>query len=195
MEIPDKSWMQISHRASTEYEEGINSFLDYAFGKLGHPNTIRCPYSKCCNVKFKTREHVKYDLFQFGILKSYTNWDHHGELLEENIDEDTDEEQGGMKTLLSDAFLQREDTQSNIHQEEYISVPSTYYNLLEDCRAEAYPGCTKYSRLSLLIRLLDLKKKNNWSDTSFTMLLEFLSNLLPEGSKIPKSYYEAKKNS
>jgi Transposase-associated domain len=57
MEIPDKSWMQISHRASTEYEEGIDSFLDYAFGKLGHPNTIRC------NVKFKTRDNVKYDLF------------------------------------------------------------------------------------------------------------------------------------
>jgi hypothetical protein len=83
---------------------------------------------------------VKYDLFQFGILKSYTNWDHHGELLEENINEDTDEEQGGMETLLGDVFLQREDTQSNIHQEESISVPSTYYNLLEDYRQRLIPG-------------------------------------------------------
>lgn len=40
---------------------------------------------------------------------------------------------------------------------------------------------------------MDLKKRCNWTDTSFTMLLEFLSDFLSEGSKVSKSYYEAKK--
>lgn len=60
MEIPNKSWMQIKGWASIEYEEGIDDFLDYAFEELGNPNTIRCPCSKCCNVKFKLRDLVKY---------------------------------------------------------------------------------------------------------------------------------------
>lgn len=68
MEIPDRSWMQIKDQASIEFEEDIDNFLNYAFGKLGDPNTIRCPCSKCYNVKFKSRDNVKYDLFRFETL-------------------------------------------------------------------------------------------------------------------------------
>jgi len=44
---------------------------------------------------------------------------------------------------------------------------------------------TKFSRLSVVLRLFNLKAKNGWSDKSFTELLQLLIEMLPEGNTIP----------
>ncbi|KAL4560574.1 hypothetical protein LXL04_032727 [Taraxacum kok-saghyz] len=43
----------------------------------------------------------------------------------------------------------------------------------------------KYTKLSAVLKLLNLKANGRWSDTSFTSLLEFLNDMLPEGPKQP----------
>nr|XP_048322914.1 uncharacterized protein LOC125420365 [Ziziphus jujuba var. spinosa] len=40
--------------------------------------------------------------------------------------------------------------------------------------------------------LMHVKALNHWSNKSFSMLLELLKEALPEGTKLPKSYYKAK---
>nr|KYP44353.1 hypothetical protein KK1_034130 [Cajanus cajan]KYP44377.1 hypothetical protein KK1_034160 [Cajanus cajan] len=56
-----------------------------------------------------------------------------------------------------------------------------------------YPNCTKFTRLSTILRLFNLKARNGWSDKSFTELLELLKEMLPEGNTLPNRNYEAKK--
>lgn len=51
----------------------------------------------------------------------------------------------------------------------------------------------KYTRLSAVLELMKLKTSNGWTDTSFTKLLDMLSDMLPEGNMLAKSTYEAKK--
>ena len=41
--------------------------------------------------------------------------------------------------------------------------------------------------------IFNIKSKFNWSDTSFTMLLEVLGEMLPGENELPKSTYYAKK--
>ena len=54
-------------------------------------------------------------------------------------------------------------------------------------------GCSKYTKLSALVKLWNMKASGGWTNSSFTALLEFLREVLPVDNKIPASIYEAKK--
>ena len=58
---------------------------------------------------------------------------------------------------------------------------------------ELYPGCTKCSALTFLVKLMHIKVLNGWSNKSFDMFLELLLDAFPDEAKIPKSHYDAKK--
>lgn len=65
--------------------------------------------------------------------------------------------------------------------------------LLKDVEQRLYRGCEKFSKLSFIIKLFHLKILNHLSSKSFTILLELLKEALPNGERLPNSYYEAKK--
>ncbi|KAL6327397.1 hypothetical protein AAG906_019710 [Vitis piasezkii] len=65
--------------------------------------------------------------------------------------------------------------------------------LFSEAHRELYPGCTKFSALSFLVKLMHIKVLNRWSNKSFDMLLELLLDVFPDGANIPKSHYDAKK--
>jgi len=56
-----------------------------------------------------------------------------------------------------------------------------------------YPRATNFTRLSTVLRLMNLKAINGWTDKSFTKLLQLLKDMLPEGNILPDRNYEAKK--
>lgn len=67
-----------------------------------------------------------------------------------------------------------------------------FTRLLRDMEREY--GCSnKFLKLTFLIKLLDLKVINDWSNRSFYTLLELLKDALPDGETLLKSHYEAKK--
>ena len=71
--------------------------------------------------------------------------------------------------------------------------PNTFKILLEDAEKPLYPRSHKYTKLKALVKLYNLKGKYGWSDTSFSDLLSFLVDMLPEYNTLPKCTYEAKK--
>ena len=75
---------------------------------------------------------------------------------------------------------------------ESVHQAHVFDSLKDDSRTELYPGCSSFSRLSAVLRLFNMKARNGWTD-SFTELLEFLHEILPEGNTLPTSHYEAKK--
>ncbi len=69
----DKSWMS-AHRLSSKYDEGVESFINFAILNSTKLNLIRCPCIKCGNLKFLDPKTIKDHLFVNGVLESYTTW-------------------------------------------------------------------------------------------------------------------------
>ena len=65
--------------------------------------------------------------------------------------------------------------------------------LLEDAEKPLYLGCMKYTKLSALVKLYDLKARYGWSDKGFSKLLQVLEDMLPLNNEMSLPMYEAKK--
>ena len=66
------------------------------------------------------------------------------------------------------------------------------YNFLKDVKKELFPGCTKFTKLTFVIRLIHMKCLNGWSNKLFTISLELLKEVLSKGDNFLGNYYEAK---
>jgi hypothetical protein len=65
--------------------------------------------------------------------------------------------------------------------------------LIEEAKHELYPGCTNFSRLTFVIKMLHVKSYYRITNSTFSVFLKVLSDAFPEFNSIPKSYDEAKK--
>ena len=67
-------------RITTEYQNGLEYFLDYAFRNASMYNKILCPCKRCgmsiCMSRDDAFEHLTVD----GFIPGYTHWIAHGEL-------------------------------------------------------------------------------------------------------------------
>ncbi|XP_027915074.1 uncharacterized protein LOC114174430 [Vigna unguiculata] len=183
----DRSWINFL-RTTNEYENGVEEFLEFAnMNVLDNNGKFYCPCVNCLNErKLPTdiiREHVLCD----GFLKSYTKWIWHGELIDmpsvdvseaEEVDLEMDDRIEEMIRDIGHDSFQR---------------ANVYDNLCNDAEKPLYAECTKYTRLSAVLKLFNVKARNGWTDKSFTELLELLSDMLPKGNTLPTRNYDAKK--
>ncbi|XP_031127577.1 uncharacterized protein LOC116029669 [Ipomoea triloba] len=185
----DKSWMNAS-RISQEYDNGVKNFINFAKNNLpGSNERLLCPYKKCCNQKRLCVKDVYDDLICHVINPSYTKWIWHGEsnvattsnMYVDNEENEDDESEDQLDEMFRDVG------------EEFIDRSSNLDELLKDSKLPLWPGCSKYTRLSTVLKLFNLKAGNGWSDKSFTALLEILKEMLPDDNELPKSTYDAKK--
>ncbi|KAL5575707.1 hypothetical protein UlMin_017406 [Ulmus minor] len=182
----DKSWMS-AHRLSSKYEEGVESFINFAILNSTKLNLIRCPCIKCGNLKFLDPKTIKDHLFVNGVLKSYTIWFWHGETTG-SVHVEGDSESGFEYGDGLDAV----DMVEAVFRE-YDNKPDSFIKLLADAENPFYSRCSTHTVLSTLVRLYNLKAKHGWSDNSFSELLSLLADVLPDPNEIPRSSYEAKK--
>jgi len=68
-----------------------------------------------------------------------------------------------------------------------------YGSMSSDAETPLYPGATNFTQLSAVLRLMNLKAINGWTDKSFTKLLQLLKNMLSEENTLPNRNYVAKK--
>ena len=66
-------------------------------------------------------------------------------------------------------------------------------DLFNEVECELYPGCEKFFALTFLVKLIHIKVLNRWTNKSFDILLKLLKDAFSNDTKIPSSYYEAKK--
>ncbi|XP_016441345.1 uncharacterized protein LOC107766944 [Nicotiana tabacum] len=201
----DKSWLNIRNRVDQRYRDGGDNFLNWAFSQPTVNTMILCPYKWCMNTVFKLRVGVRGDLLKNGFCDSYKVWDLHGEVLVRvetsntavsDEAEDDSIEEDNITEMIHNAYgyTNVEDNNNNSEDNEEPNVHATnFYKLLEDAETELYPGCKNVSKLSFIVRLLHLKCLNHWSNKSMDALLSFFKEVLPEGSFVPNSFYEAKK--
>src|ERR1044072_6968942 len=67
-----------------------------------------------------------------------------------------------------------------------------FYEIAKDGEQPLYEGCTRYSKLSFLVKLYHIKCLCKMTDKAMTMILELLHDAF-EHAHIPSSFYEAKK--
>ncbi|XP_031107361.1 uncharacterized protein LOC116012037 isoform X1 [Ipomoea triloba] len=196
----DKAWMTQNKR-SNEYI-GLKNFMLFVGNHLGHDCEIRCPCKKCLNTTSLNQSVVYMHLRQNGIDTDYTQWIFHGESPTfqersnngsqvEYDDSDDDENLDGVDEFLNE-YGNFVNFNSQLNPNTHSGEIDHFENMLREAKQELYPGCTKFSKLPLTVKLLHLKVYNKWSNKSFDMLLELLKECLPDGNTLPHSHYESK---
>ena len=179
-------------RLSKAYEDGVEEFLSFAKAHI-QDDKIPCPCQLCGNHRSHSIDNVRGHLRAYGIICSYQTWYLHGEdfvhvkstststkgkepIVEENVGHDDN-----MFNMINDL------------EENFVHRPELFEAMINDAETPLYVGCTKYTKLGALVKLWNMKASGGWTNSSFTTLLEFLKDVLPEDNKVPPSMYEAKK--
>ncbi|KAF5814679.1 putative Transposase-associated domain-containing protein [Helianthus annuus] len=76
----DRSWMYLAPRSSQTFVNGVHTFLNFAFERACvNGGKIKCPCTKCLNMKYQSRQTVLDHLICSGFRPEYLNWVYHGE--------------------------------------------------------------------------------------------------------------------
>ena len=190
----DKSWM-LKDRRSKDYENGVEQFLNFAVIHASNFQSIRCPCIVCGNLKYQTIDEIRNHLYFKGIDESYHKWILHGEAVT-NVTSPTANGQDFFHEqddihVVDDAEGAVEMVEAAYNQ--CISDPSIFKKLLEDAEKPLFPGCTKFTKLSALIKLFNFKARSEQSNTWFSEMLTLFGDMLPDNNELPLSMYEAKK--
>ena len=188
----DKSWMTTC-RTNKQYIDGVAAFIKYAlhnFQKMKNIDprvNIRqlkmpCPCTTCLNKIEQTVDDVEYHLFYYGINLRYRKWDKHGEKDEQattaqipdnaetEFVDDTDFDMESHSEIPTDGPATVEmvnATKENFDEDDLAK----FQKLLLDAEKPLYKGCPDFTKLSAIVKLLNLKGKYGASDKFFTELL------------------------
>lgn len=156
---------------------------------------VLCPCRNCLNLELQSQSVVEEHVQCAGMSNTYTRWIFHGESL-------SDDEGGEME----DVAYTSDDDDFNEDNRDDVSYmvddlarsgrrgegqPNLYCKLIEEAKKELYEGCSEFTRLSFIIKLLHVKSYNRVTNRGFSMFLEVFSAAFPHAD-IPKSYEAAK---
>ncbi|GKF85077.1 retrovirus-related pol polyprotein from transposon TNT 1-94, partial [Tanacetum coccineum] len=170
----DKSWMG-TNRTNRSYIDGVAAFIDYAVHNLQKMRNIDppgnkqhlimpCPCTKCLNHIEHKVEEVQFHLFKNGIDLSYIKWTSHGEKYEPSI--------SALKPVnATTKFVDYTDFASDIPIDSPATVEMVnatkdnfdeddlvkFQELLLDVEKPLYEGCPNFTKLSAIVKLLNLK--------------------------------------
>ncbi|XP_020254060.1 uncharacterized protein LOC109831132 [Asparagus officinalis] len=188
--VSDKSWIdipRIDRWRDSQYKDGINQFIQYALADRRKLNSdvVYCPCCWCKNRALVDKSDLQKHLIS-GFHEEYKYWTFHGEgcLEEMELIADTDQ---------SD-YAEDADESGNAGGMTDHEELAQIIKLIDDNENDLYEGCTEFTRLSFILRLLRIKSLNGMADKYFNMLLVLLRKVIPNGKdSIPENYDNAKK--
>ncbi|GJR55000.1 retrovirus-related pol polyprotein from transposon TNT 1-94 [Tanacetum coccineum] len=146
-----------------------------------------CPCTKCLNHIKHNVEEVQFHLFKNGIDLSYTKWSKHGENDEPSIS--APKPVNATTEFVDDKYFASDiptdgpatvemvnATKDNFNEDDLVK----FQELLLDAEKPLYKGCPNFTKLSTIVKLLNLKGKYGCSDKFFTELLGLLKKMLPD---------------
>ena len=156
----DKSWMTMGKtpdgKLSHPYIEGVNAFINFARVVVDLSGNIPCPCIHCENCYRQSPNTMRIHLLHRGIMQSYINWYNHGEphVLNENIHDNemsNGDHMDSIDALVGDRI--RGELRNATEDEEMRN----FDKLEEDAKCELYPGCTDFSILKFIVKMLNMK--------------------------------------
>ena len=191
----DRRWVH-GRLFSDEYLKGVEEFMKFVRGKFSEDEEILCPCSICLNQMYRHQTMVQRHLLMNGMQSSYTKWIHHGEeldvdVVEMHVTDDGAGHDGDIDAVRFEELL--EGLQTAAVEEGGIADDLFLTNLMAEAKRELYPGCTKFSKFSFVVKLLHMKSFYRISNTAFSAILKLLGKAFPAVNTVPKSYDDAKK--
>jgi len=208
----DRSWIYNSEPFSPAFFCGVQQFMEHVRARFSADEKIKCPCRKCLNHIDKSLDDVHEDIELNGMSRCYTRWVYHGEE-ETDVGQDEDgelvvvpedmswdgndqaplDEEGQAEDVLDDGARGVQGLiQDLCDAASHGFGGNLYKEIMEEAKRELYPGCTKESRLSFIIKLLHIKVYNQITTSGFDAMLELLSSSLKNVPGLPKSYKEMK---
>ena len=182
-----------ANRLSKEYEDGVSEFVKFAVAHAREPNGMICPCLRCCYGRRVDAVQLESHLLMHGIDRSYACWNLHGEKSSGNVESSYNTTYASNEDFADAYDYDRVEEIAEALEEDLEDCPKMFERLVSDAEKPLYDGCTKFTRLSAVLKLYNLKADNGWSDKSFTQLLALVKEMLPEDNVLPNRTYEAKK--
>ncbi|XP_056690116.1 uncharacterized protein [Spinacia oleracea] len=199
----DRKWM-LARRTSDEYEKRVEEFIIFAIDHAEDPSRILCPCINCNNMVRHNVEDVRIHLVVNGIIQTYKCWIKHGETLEDfpsyvsnemygEMYGDTENDETEADEMEEDLDVDRLEEMTHILGKNIEGGSEMFETLSNDAKTPLYPGCTKFSKLSAVLKLYNLKARGGVPDDIFTGFLKLVKEMLPAENVLPDRNYEARK--
>ncbi|KAK1627079.1 hypothetical protein QYE76_001394 [Lolium multiflorum] len=197
----DRSWITDgTKKFTTKYMAGVRDFIKFAQEHLDNTDEpILCPCKDCLNLIRQDIKTVEDHCNCSGMSMTYTRWTRHGEDFSDDegrdrdddgaYDSDNDEEEDNGDCYVDDSSSMIDELQKSGNKGP--DLPNMYANLIESAKKELHKGCTTFTRLSFIIKLLHVKSYSRITNRGFDLLLQLLRTALPDVD-FPKSYADAK---
>jgi Transposase-associated domain len=167
---------------------------------------LLCPCCVCQNfIRWKDAEEVKSHLIRRGFKQRYTRWTKHGEYVDARTSMNLPDLGTNVEIELQTENVEDVEPTENINfprcndeldemmhhvLADFVDdVPDIFENLHKDSNIPLFPSCTKYTKISAIFKLYNLKAKNNWSNASFTSLFKLLGDMLLENNVLSEFCY------
>ncbi|KAL8138426.1 hypothetical protein V2J09_004427 [Rumex salicifolius] len=158
-------------RISKEYKVGVECFLNQAVNHYKRSGKIPCPCLRCGDIQRVVIDQIREHLIEFGIDSSYTRWTWHGEI------DYVGEKDGDANEDDEDCEDDRLEEMINVVAQDLVYGSLNGFDcLLGDAKKPLYADCSKFRRLSDVLKLYNLK-----------------ADILPNDNVLPRNNYEAKK--
>jgi Transposase family tnp2/Domain of unknown function (DUF4218)/Transposase-associated domain len=200
---PDRSWM---------YQRFIDGFRNPAFGAeiegfinfaLAHDSTerdgdkLKCPCShvKCRCSSYRSIDDIKLHIWKNGFVSDYYVWSHHGE--EDIISSSENIEVGGSSNAFVDMVQDVAGPNFDVNDFELEEPPNPeaqkFFDMLQAAKQPLFAGCEKFTQLSYVARMMNMKSEDGISQKSYDKFLDISKDLVPDSKNIPANFYESKK--
>jgi len=200
-------------RLRPEYITGVRRFINFAFSidKNISGGKIRCPCVRCKNQKFLKEDDVCKQLLTKGFLPCYENWTVHGEPYVAELIL-AGPSSIGMSHVVNDVCLENpyrnlimdamgvgdafynDNVSSPVVAGEIPNPEATkFFKLLKAAEEPLWDGCTKQSKLSACVQLLNMKSTLNLTQNAFNNFIDFTKRCMPNDENLVSNFYDAKK--
>ncbi|CAM8883173.1 unnamed protein product [Rhodiola kirilowii] len=209
----DKAWMKLA-RGDPQYLDGIKIFIEFV-GQNKPDSTHWCPCTRCRLHHRKLNLDEMYaHLLKNGMMLDYTTWTSHGEvrsgpsiymrrqqyLMEKgqgsmSLNNGCDTSLNPAMAIINDVFSFTDDMYEmtsvdgdSLGKDAY----EKYNNLLSEAQTPIFTG-SDTCVLDTILKVMQMKVDNGWSDKSCTTQLKWFRGFLPSDNKFPGSYRDVKR--
>ena len=192
----DRSWIFKDRRTSKAYKDGVEEFYNLAVNYARDLQSIRCPCKRCGNIRRQPIQEIKIHLFRNGMDESYSTWTWHGESVANEAPPSSNAQDSSHQKFDTHSLDDVADTIEMVEAAYNHSTndPKMFRKLLEDAEKPLYPNCTKFTKLSALVKLYNFKANSGMSNTHFSDMLMLFGDMLPANNELPLSIYETNKS-
>ncbi|GKF54456.1 ulp1 protease family, C-terminal catalytic domain-containing protein [Tanacetum coccineum] len=145
-------------RFTADYMKGLSEFMKCAedHRERMRETKISCPCKECRNIVSLADPYmIRRHLIEHGFDKNYTCWDLDSQtFVSDTNHEENDSNDDNHRDNLDEII---HDVESNVDEKNVKKLQQ----LFVDAEKPLYNRCKKFTKLTLVVKLLDLKAKNN----------------------------------